>query len=129
MSIIKKINVKFIISFVVSLVVGSLVMWLALLISRSYDTKAWFDATFFGALIIFASGWLLFSATTGIFDTIVYGVKAFGLALVGKKNTKSFIEYRESHQSISKSIYFGIYLASLFFLIAALVLYIIYKSQ
>lgn len=87
------------------------------------------DAFFVAGILITCAGLLIFSSNEGTFDMLVYGMQSF--ADIFRRNKlrryETYFDYRESRAD--KKIKFGfLLLCGLFFLVIAVIMYLIYRS-
>ena len=125
----KKINLKpYIIAGVISLIIGLAVYF----IFRFALKFAAVDSVAFGAIILSSSAGLIWISREGFFDFASYGFRQFGNALFSKKPNEynDFAEYknykRETRENRSK-YYLSVLIVGGLFLIATIILFIIYK--
>lgn len=125
----KKIDLKpYIISGIISLLLGIFIFILFFLILK----KPAMDGTAFAAIILISSAGLIWVAREGFFDIFSYGIRQFSVSAFSKKPNElnNFAEYKEYKYEMRKKrskYYISVALIGVFFLIATIILYIIYK--
>ena len=101
-----------------------------LLYSQNFNSiEGYVDALTMSTFILFVLGWFIYISNEGTLDILIYGVQAFAKAIVGKKMKDSYYDYTTGKHHVSKDTYRGFWLAALIYLVAFIVLYIIYKSK
>lgn len=97
--------------------------------SQNFTFMGHVDALFVGAIFVAAVGWFLFISNEGIFDVAIYGTKQFTLALVGRRPKKTLHEYRADKTKVDKTFLYALWIAGGILLIAAIIVYLVYKQQ
>lgn len=125
----KKINLKpYIISGIISLLLGIFIFILFFLILK----RPALDGTAYAAIILISSAGLIWVAREGFFDIFSYGFRQLGSTILSKKANEynDYSGYRQFKNEIREKrskYYFSIALIGLLFLVATLILYLIYK--
>lgn len=125
----KKINLKpYIISGIISLLLGTFIFILFFLILK----RPALDGTAYAAIILISSAGLIWVAREGFFDIFSYGFRQLGSTILSKKANEynDYSGYRQFKNEIREKrskYYFSIALIGLLFLVATLILYLIYK--
>lgn len=117
---------KFIKYVAIDLGIGMLFFIGMLFYSQKFDYTGYMDALFVAGVLVFFVGWMLFVVDFGVFDVTMYGMKQFGLALVGKRPKKSLEEAIYNKERLNKSVYRALWVAGLIIFAAAMVMYAIY---
>ena len=125
----KKINLKpYIISGIISLLLGIFIFILFFLILK----RPALDGTAYAAIILISSAGLIWVAREGFFDIFSYGFRQLGSTILSKKANEynDYSGYRQFKNEIREKrskYYFSIALIGLLFLVATVILYLIYK--
>ncbi|TNF08243.1 MAG: DUF3899 domain-containing protein [Bacillota bacterium] len=109
-------------------IIGMIVFGGTLLYSQNFTLEGLVDGATMSAIILFVLGWFLYISNEGSLDILVYGVQAFGKALVGKRMKDSYYDYTTNKERVSKDVYLGFWLSAAVYIILFAVLYIIYKN-
>ena len=110
------------------LIIGIVFFGGTLLYSQNFTLEGFVDGATMSSISLFVLGWFLYISNEGSLDILIYGVQAFGKALVGKKMKDSYYDYTTGKERVSKDVYIGFWLSALIYLIVFIVLYVIYKS-
>ena len=91
------------------------------------------DGTAFGALILISAGGLIWVAREGFFDLASYGFRQFGNMIFSKKANQfnDFAGYKEAKRETRENrskYYLSLLAVGALFLIATIILYIIFKQ-
>lgn len=133
----QKIKMKpYIVSSIISLIVGAGIFCLYFFIRGkevNYGIVIGSDASIIAAVCLISIGFLMFAGRQGFFDIFSYGFKQLGSQLFAKDANRfnNFPEYRDNKNTIRKSspkTFLPVLIVGTAFLIAALVLFIFYKS-
>lgn len=125
----KKINLKpYIISGIISLLLGIFIFILFFLILK----RPALDGAAYAAIILISSAGLIWVAREGFFDIFSYGFRQLGSTILSKKANEynDYSGYRQFKNEIREKrskYYFSIALIGLLFLVATVILYLIYK--
>ena len=125
----KKINLKpYIISGIISLLLGVFIFILFFLILK----RPALDGTAYAAIILISSAGLIWVAREGFFDIFSYGFRQLGSTILSKKANEynDYAGYRQFKNEIREKrskYYFSIAITGLLFLVATVILYLIYK--
>ena len=125
----KKINFKpYITSGIISLLLGIFIFILFFLILK----RPAMDGTAFAAIILISSAGLIWVGREGFFDIFSYGIRQFSVSAFSKKPNElnNFAEYKEYKYEMRhkrSKYYISFALIGVIFLIATIILYIIYK--
>ena len=125
----KKINLKpYIISGIISLLLGVFIFILFFLILK----RPALDGTAYAAIILISSAGLIWVAREGFFDIFSYGFRQLGSTILSKKANEynDYSGYRQFKNEIREKrskYYFSIAVVGLLFLVATVILYLIYK--
>ena len=125
----KKINLKpYIISGIISLLLGIFIFILFFIILK----RPALDGTAYAAIILISSAGLIWVAREGFFDIFSYGFRQLGSTILSKKANEfnDYSGYRQFKNEIREKrskYYFSIALIGLLFLVATVILYLIYK--
>ena len=125
----KKINWKpYIISGIISLLSGVFIFILLFLILK----RPAMDGTAFASILLISSAILIWVSREGFFDIFSYGFRQFSSSVFSKKPNQfndfsSYKEYKFEIRDKRSKYYLSMALVGTLFLIATLVLYIIYK--
>ena len=125
----KKINWKpYIISGIISLLSGVFIFILLFLILK----RPAMDGTAFASILLISSAILIWVSREGFFDIFSYGFRQFSSSVFSKKPNQfndfsSYKEYKYEIREKRSKYYLSMALVGALFLIATLVLYIIYK--
>ena len=125
----KKINLKpYIISGIISLLLGVFIFILFFLILK----RPALDGTAYAAIILISSAGLIWVAREGFFDIFSYGFRQLGSTILSKKANEynDYSGYRQFKNEIREKrskYYFSIAITGLLFLVATVILYLIYK--
>ena len=125
----KKLNLKpYIISGIISLLFGIFIFILFFVILR----RPALDGTAYAAIILISIAGLIWVAREGFFDIFSYGFRQLGSTILSKKPNEynNYSEYRNFKNEIreKRSKYFiSVAIIGGLFLIATIILYIIYK--
>ena len=124
----KKINLKpYIISGIISLLLGVFIFILFFLILK----RPALDGTAYAAIILISSAGLIWVAREGFFDIFSYGFRQLGSTILSKKayEYNDYSGYRQFKNEIREKkskYYFSIAITGLLFLVATVILYLIY---
>ena len=125
----KKINLKpYIISGIFSLLLGIFIFILFFIILK----RPALDGTAYAAIILISSAGLIWVAREGFFDIFSYGFRQLGSTILSKKANEynDYSGYRQFKNEIREKrskYYFSIAITGLLFLVATVILYLIYK--
>ncbi|MFA5719567.1 MAG: DUF3899 domain-containing protein [Acholeplasmataceae bacterium] len=114
---------------VIGLVLGLLFLGGFLLWSQNTTLIGYIDALTIAVLLVFAVGWFLFFSNFGALSGLFYAMRTFFGAIIGKRPEKSYYEEQSERELIPNAVYYGFWLASIPFLIALIILYIIYLNS
>ena len=122
----KKHYKSYLISFIIAIVVGLIPFFLVSFINGSA-----LDGVTLAAIILLGLGGLMFVANEGFFDIFAYGFKQMGTAMFGKKPNANndFPGYKEDKRlkrEESPKIFFSFLIAGCIFLLALIILKIIF---
>lgn len=123
-------GIRFIVSLIISLVIFILIY---IIKGETYLLSA-IDATFIGFIVSFTLGTFSIITNLGFFDIFAYNVIRFINFIKGYKNIKEeyngtyeYSKSKEFKRKNNRKVFLSYYLASLFFLIPCVILFIIYK--
>lgn len=117
-----------IIKYMISgLIIGIIFFGGTLLYSQNFTLEGLVDGATMSTISLFVLGWFLYISNEGSLDILIYGVQAFGKALVGKRMKDSYYDYTTGKERVSKDVYIGFWLAALVYLVVFIVLYLVYK--
>lgn len=126
----KKIKDRKIFKYMISgIIIGLVVFGGTLLYSQNFSLEGFVDGATMSAIVLFVLGWFLYISNEGSLDILVYGVQAFGKALVGKRMKDSYYDYTTNKERVSKDVYLGFWLSASVYIIVFIVLYIIYSNS
>ena len=111
------------------IIIGILVFGGTLLYSQNFSLEGFVDGATMSAIVLFVIGWFIYISNEGSLDILIYGVQAFGKALVGKRMKDSYYDYTTSKDRVSKDVYLGFWLSALIYIVAFVILYILYASK
>lgn len=111
------------------IIIGVIVFGGTLLYSQNFSLEGFVDSATMSSIVLFVLGWFLYISNEGSLDILIYGVQAFGKALVGKRMKDSYYDYTTNKERVSKDVYLGFWLSSLIYIVVFVTLYIIYINQ
>ena len=125
----------YIIAGVISFVFGAAVFCLYFFLNRSSlgsDISVASNGTLISGACLFAMGFFLFAGSQGFFDFVSYGFKQLGSQLYAKEANKfnnypEYIEYKKEVRKTSSKWYISVLIIGTAFILAAIILFIIYK--
>jgi len=123
----KRMKSEYVRYILIDTIIGLFLLGMMLLYSKNYTLIGFIDATLVAAVLLISIGWFLYISNQNVFDLMIYGVQSFWKGVFGKRMTKSYIEHLYEKPQIKASIYRSLWLSSIPFLIADLILYLIYK--
>ena len=124
-----KINWKpYIIAGIISLLLGIFIFILFFVILK----KAALDGVSFAAIILLAGAGLIWVAREGFFDIFSYGFRQLGSTMFSKKANEyndfaGYKEYKFCVREKRSKYYISVAIVGALFLIATIILYLIYK--
>lgn len=111
------------------IIIGILVFGGTLLYSQNFSLEGFVDGATMSSIVLFVIGWFIYISNEGSLDILIYGVQAFGKALVGKRMKDSYYDYTTGKDRVSKDVYLGFWLSALIYIVAFVILYILYASK
>lgn len=114
---------KILVLILILLVISAISVTLVLLFSKNYTLIGWVDALFFSGFLIFAFSWMMIIQNARLFTVAVYGVRQFIGGILGRKQDKDIIEYRDSRKDVPKYIIVTSMLYSVVFMLISMVIY------
>jgi len=126
MIIMKEKKIKFFQHVLVETIIGLFIVFLSLLYSTNYTIIGFIDGFTISSLILFAIGWFMFISNEHLLDIMIYGVAAFGKAIIGKKMNESYIDHVNNKHKVDGMIYWSFWCSALLHLLVFLILYAIY---
>lgn len=112
--------------FAIHVSIGMVIVLLLLLFQNKFTIVGWANATIVTGVLFLSFGWMSIVLNHGLFDLIVYSVTSFWGTLFGKRKEKDFYTTQVEKVKIDKSVYFAYWFAAIPFLIASLILHLIY---
>lgn len=125
----EKLKKDLLIHIIIQLIIGSILIILLLLFQNKFDLLGWLNAVSVTTVLLLSFAWLSFANSKGVFDMLVYGTKKFFSNFSGKKINKTFFEMRMEKPSVNKRMILSILLTSSIFLVATIILSIIWYSN
>lgn len=123
----KKISVRQLLkSFLIGSIIGIVFLAVALLFGGISTLVGYINAFTVSSVLTFSIGWFLLISNIGTLDILIYGVKAFSKALVGKRMKSSYYDYSITKEKIPNEVIFGFWLASFVHIAVLIILYILY---
>lgn len=113
----------------IGLILGFLFFGGFLFWSQNTSIIGFIDALTVTTLLVFAIGWFLFFSNFGVLNSLFYAMRTFFGGIIGKGPKKSFYEEQSERELLPKEIYYGFWLAATPFLLALVILYIIYLTS
>lgn len=117
---------KFIIHVLIETFIGIVIVGLHLLYSTNYSLIGFIDGFTISSLILFAIGWFMFISNEHLLDIMIYGVQAFGKAIVGRRMNESYIDHVNNKNKVDGIVYWSFWFSAMLHGIVFLILYLIY---
>lgn len=113
----------------VIVVLSALLVAFALFWQQRTDFLAVTNAFYFAAFLFFSFGFMIFAANHNIFSPFVYGMKTFGLMLIGRRPKLKYYDYYQDikNNPLPKVLISFPFLATVPNLLVAIVMHIIFN--